>query len=180
MRRRAQRQDLAAAFGVWTISRRESSRNCFSPSLGFASTATAPPAANASSAILLPSVESVEQITVGMGLLDMIWRRKVKPSATRHFDVQQQGIRLAFSDGVHGQHGIGRSSDQFHLGVPGKDVRDRLAHRESSTTKTLTVIHCALFWKYGFSGPSGSHGPGYFSVSGASQGLVNDLDSLFL
>jgi hypothetical protein len=64
-------RDRAAVFSVWIISWRESSMCCFRPSLGLASTATAP-ALNASSATLLPSVESVEQITVGMGVPDMI------------------------------------------------------------------------------------------------------------
>ena len=38
------------------------------------------PAASASSAISLPWVVSVEQMTVGIGALAICWRRKVSPS----------------------------------------------------------------------------------------------------
>ena len=47
--------------------------------MGLAMTEMAP-ADKASSATLLPSVDRVEQITVGIGLVDMIWRKKVNPS----------------------------------------------------------------------------------------------------
>ena len=68
---RARGLERAAVFSVAIISRRESSRYCFNPNFGLAITDTAP-AANASSATLLPSVDNVEQITVGMGCVAMI------------------------------------------------------------------------------------------------------------
>ena len=64
--RPARGRERAAVLSVWSSSRRESSRNCLSPNRGLATTATAP-ADKASSAMRLPSVVSVEQITVGMG-----------------------------------------------------------------------------------------------------------------
>ena len=68
---RTRGRERAAVFSARIMSRRESSMYCLSPSLGLAMTEMAP-ADKASSATLLPSVDRVEQITVGIGFVDMI------------------------------------------------------------------------------------------------------------
>jgi hypothetical protein len=72
-------------------SRRESSRNCLSPSRGLATMATAP-AASASSATLLPSVVSVEQMTVGIGSLGHDLAQEGQAVHAGHLDVEQQHV----------------------------------------------------------------------------------------
>ena len=133
-------RERAAAFSVCTSSRRDSSRNCFSPSRGLDTTATAP-ADSASSAISLPWVVSVEQITVGMGQSAISWRRKVRPS--------MPGISMS-SSSTSGRFlritgpaisGLGALPISTSSGSPwSRCIRVWRTTAESSTTYTLTAI----------------------------------------
>jgi hypothetical protein len=108
--------------------------------LGLASTATAP-ADKASRATLLPSVDSVEQITVGIGVPAMIWRRKVKPS--------MPGISMSSNSTSGGflrmasiaSSGLGALPISSTSGLPDNMCASACrTTAESSTTNTFTAI----------------------------------------
>jgi hypothetical protein len=115
-----------------------------------ASTATAP-ADSASSATLLPSVESVEQMTVGMGVPAMIWRKNVSPS--------MPGISMSSSSTSGGflrimsmaKSGLGALPISSTSTLPESMCASAWrTTAESSTTKTLTTICCYLLLIIGF------------------------------
>ena len=69
----------AAAFTVWQMVIRDSSRNCLVPSRGLVMISTAP-YSSALKVLCAPSSARLEQITTGIGCWLMIFFRKVSPS----------------------------------------------------------------------------------------------------